>query len=60
MATWCRREPYGLDDEPVQPNATPAQPEGSDAIEKVKKSAGEPHFHELEPRDQLVAAGRRY
>ena len=31
-----------LDDEPTQPNATPAQPEGSDASEKVEKSAGEP------------------
>lgn len=54
-----------LDDGPLQPYATPAQPEPFDdavaASELVNlfEESGEPHFHELEPARRLVTRSRR-
>jgi hypothetical protein len=45
-----------LDDAGAQPDATPVQPAAELEVQKVKKSVGEPHFHELEPARRVVAA----
>jgi hypothetical protein len=45
-------------DDAAQPSATPAQPEGENQLVKVRKRAGEPNFHQLEPDVELATAAR--
>jgi hypothetical protein len=50
-----------LDDAPMQPNATQAQPEPFDddatlqEMQELLEKSGEPHFRELEPTGRLAA-----